>query len=170
MYWISAEVSSTDQVASLRNTILSQLPSEQYDPETNPHITLVPAFTLPETASVDTITTALEHDPFSITFSAYHIWPSQETPMVIALEPNTTTPLTEIQSQVLSAISQEDGTIEIEPTQFHLTLCKGGDGDDHTDFDVTDETVEVITELQKSSANLPLTLTFEEIQLKEWEA
>lgn len=170
MYWISAEVSNTDQVEALRNSVLSELPNEQYDPETYPHITIVPAFTLPDTADVGTIETAIENDSFSITFSAYHIWPSEETPMVIALEPDAKESLETIQSRVLSAIEHEGGTIEIEPTDFHLTVCKGGDGAEHTDFDVTTETVESVNEIVSSSQKLPLTITFEDIQLKEWDA
>lgn len=169
MYWISVEPSRRDKqrIQSLSNQLLSQIEDTQYEASSNPHITIVPGFEAnnPEIITLDELYRGSVS--FSVTFDDYHIWPSIEKPMVVALSPADDSEFSEIRDSVMSSLETR-GEIEIEPTPFHMTLFKGGDSGDESSFEIDDNDVQQIQDFVDNKVGLPITVDFTAIKMYEW--
>lgn len=169
MYWVSLEPSDTDKelLKSLRDARYADVDSRVYDTEPNPHLTIVPGFSVPDgtTPTKEEIQADL---PITVEFSEYHIWPSIDNPMVVALDPSSTTALTDLQETTLVYVDALEGDIEYEPTPFHLTLFKGGDAGEEESFTVGEASKRAIQSFVDTDESLPITIEFDTLSVAKW--
>lgn len=169
MYWVAVRFSDDDmaRIKSLRDELFGDLPSGKYSQEEFPHITIVPGFTTNTGEKPDINTIISGFEPFSLTFNSYHMWPSVEEPMVVAMTPQSVD-LSRLQSQVIDWI-HENGSLEYETTPFHTTLCKAGDAGEEDSFTCKDTTREFAEKIKEEQKRLPLEVTVTKIGVFDWE-
>lgn len=169
MYWVAVRFSDEDmaRIETLRDDLFGELPANQYSQEEYPHITIVPGFTTETGEKPDINTMVSDFEPFSITFNLYHMWPSVEEPMVVAMTPDSTFTLSQLQSEVLDWI-EDNGSLEYETTPFHSTLCKAGDAGDEDSFNWDETTREKVEQIKEEKRGLPLEVTVTKIGVFDW--
>lgn len=169
--WVPLMPDSTSQIRAIQDEFTQALDMSVYHAEDTPHITMLPAFRCDEEALAAELSSLREtHLPLEVTFDSYHIYPSVENPMVIALEPSDGTALESLRSDLRSAVQSVGGTQVLSPKPFHLTLVKGGDSGDEDEFVASEHDITAVEERVSQQHGVPLSVQFTSFGVRSWES
>lgn len=162
MYWIYASISS--DLTELSKSLLTEIsdPDNQYEVETNPHITLIPGFQTEHPINIPKTLIGTE-----LAVKGFRFFESEEFPLVVMLEFEETDALNSLRNTLTYQIGESN--IEYPTHPFHATLFKAGDAAHMDSIMLEDELCEDVVQTVTNSEP-PESVSITGITIGDWEA
>lgn len=126
--YIEAKLSKEDKIIEIRDDLFERLPVKNKYRKSDPHITIIPPFTIPESHvhDIHRDVEELNFEGTTVTVNGASVWPSLQNPRVVLLD--VSVDLDPIRDKLMNSLEEYEADLEQEPVNAHITLFQCDNG------------------------------------------